>query len=127
MDPIYLDHNAGAPLRPEALRALGDAAERCFGNASSAHAFGASARAALSRARKQVAALAGVAPETLVFTGGATESNNTVLRQVEGGAHVVCAATEHPSVLEELAAAGARGVRVTRLPVARDGRLDPER
>ncbi|HXZ84548.1 MAG TPA: cysteine desulfurase family protein [Myxococcota bacterium] len=127
MDPIYLDHNASAPLRPEALRALSDAALHTFGNASSAHAFGAAARAALSRARRRVAELAGVAPEALVFTSGATESNNTVLRQVESGAHVVSAATEHPSVLEELAALRARGVRVSVLPVDRDGRLDPGR
>ena len=127
MDPIYLDHNASAPLRPEALRALCEAAEHGFGNASSAHAFGGRARAALSRARRQLATLAGVAPEALVFTSGATESNNTVLRQVGAGAHLVSAATEHPSVLEELAALSAGGARVTRLPVGRDGRVDPER
>ena len=127
MTQIYLDHNASAPLRPEALHALCDAAAHCFGNASSAHALGAAARAALSRARRQVATLAGVASETLVFTSGATESNNTVLRQLPDGAHVVTAATEHPSVLEELSAAGERGVRTTRLPVGRDGRVDPAR
>jgi cysteine desulfurase len=127
MEPIYLDHNASAPLRPEALRALADAAQRTFGNASSAHAFGADARAALSRARRQVATLAGVAPEAIVFTSGATESNNTVLRGLAAGAHVVAAATEHPSVLEELAALRARGARVTLLPVERDGRVDPLR
>ena len=127
MDPIYLDHNAGAPLRPEALRALSAAHAQLFGNASSAHSFGAEARAARSRARRQVATLAGVAPETLVFTSGATESNNTVLCQVAAGAHVVVSATEHPSVLEALAALRARGVRVTAVPVVRDGRLDPAR
>jgi cysteine desulfurase len=127
MDPIYLDHNAGAPLRPEALRALSAAHAQIFGNASSAHGFGAEARAALSRARRQVATLAGVAPETLVFTSGATESNNTVLCQVAAGAHLVVSATEHPSVLEQLAALRARGVRVTVVPVARDGRLELER
>ena len=127
MDPIYLDHNASAPLRPEAARALADTAARVFGNASSAHAFGAEARAALSRARKQVASLAGIAPDALVFTSGATESNNTVLRQVPSGAGVVTSATEHPSVLEEVAPLRARGVRVTVLDVERDGRLDPRR
>jgi cysteine desulfurase len=125
MDPIYLDHNAAAPLRPEALRALAAAHAQLFGNASSAHGFGAEARAALSRARRQVATLAGVAPESIVFTSGATESNNTVLRQVAAGAHVVTSATEHPSVLEEVAALRARGVRVTLLPVGADGRIDP--
>jgi cysteine desulfurase len=127
MDPIYLDHNAGAPLRPEALRALSAAHAQVFGNASSAHSFGAEARAALSRARRQVATLAGVAPETIVFTSGATESNNTVLRQVADGGHVVVSATEHPSLLEAVAALRARGGRVTQVPVARDGRVDAAR
>jgi cysteine desulfurase len=127
MEPIYLDHNASTPLRPEAARALADASERFFGNASSAHAFGAEARAALSRARSQVASLAGVAPDALVFTSGATESNNTVLCQVRPGEGVVMSATEHPSVLEAAAALRACGARVTVLEVERDGRLDPTR
>jgi cysteine desulfurase len=127
MDPIYLDHNASAPLRPEAARALADASVRVFGNASSAHSFGAEARAALARARKQVASLAGVAPDALIFSSGATESNNTVLCQVPSGAQVVISATEHPSLLEEVAALRARGVRVSVLEVERDGRLDPLR
>lgn len=127
MDPIYLDHNAGAPLRPEALRALSAAHAQLFGNASSAHSFGAEARAALSRARRQVATLAGVAPDAIVFTSGATESNNTVLRQVANGAHVVISATEHPSLQEEVPLLRARGVRVTLVPVGGDGRLDPAR
>jgi cysteine desulfurase len=124
---IYLDHNASSPLRPEALRAHSDALARVFGNPSSAHAAGAEARAVLARARRQVAALAGGAPEGLVFTSGATEANNTVLRRLEAGAHLVTSAVEHPSVLEEAAAARARGVRVTVVPVERDGRLDPAR
>ena len=127
MEPIYLDHNASAPLRPEALRAFAAAAAGTFGNASSAHAFGAEARAVLSRARRQVATLAGVAPETIVFTSGATESNNTVFRALGSGAHAVVCATEHPSVLEEAAALRVRGPRVTLLEVGRDGRVDPAR
>jgi cysteine desulfurase len=127
MEPIYLDHNASAPLRPEVLAALAATQAQVFGNASSAHAFGAEARAALSRARRQVANLARVAPDSLVFTSGATEANNTVLRRVASGSHVLTSAVEHPSVLEELAALRARGVRVTVLGVARDGRIDPAR
>ena len=118
MHPIYLDHNASAPLRPEALRAMAEALAQLPGNASSAHAFGAAARAALANARRQIAELCGVAPDTLVLTSGATEANNTVLRSAHG--RIVTAATEHPSVLE--AAPGA-----TVLAVERDGRLDPAR
>jgi cysteine desulfurase len=127
MDPIYLDHNASAPLRPEALRALSAAQAQLFGNASSAHRFGAEARAAVTRARKQVATLAGVAPEAIVLTSGATESNNTVLRAVASDAHVVVSAVEHPSVLEEASALRARGVRVSVVPVGRDGRVEVTR
>src|SRR5258705_4142263 len=125
MDPIYLDHNASAPLRPEALRAMQEALAQLPGNASSAHGFGAEARAALSAARKHIAALCGVAPDTLVLTSGATEANNTVLRSLRG--RLVTSATEHPSLLEEAAALRAAGVDVTVLPVERDGRLDPAR
>src|SRR5262245_66288924 len=81
MDAIYLDHNASAPLRPEALRAMTEALAQLPGNPSSAHAAGAAARAALAKARRQIAELCGVAPDALVLTSGATEANNTVLRQ----------------------------------------------
>jgi cysteine desulfurase len=124
---IYLDHNASAPLRSEALKATQEALERAFGNPSSTHAAGADARAWLSRARRQVATLAGVTAEALVFTSGATEANNTVLRGLGPGARLVTSAVEHPSLLEEAEAFEARGGRVTRVPVGRDGRVDPVR
>ena len=131
MNDVYLDYNATAPLRPEALRAIGDVLANVHGNPSSTHAFGAAARAALARARKQVADALGVAAETIVFTSGATEANNTVLRQAARGAgrgaHLVTCATEHPSVLEEVRALESEGCRVTILPVERDGRLDAGR
>jgi cysteine desulfurase len=128
MEPIYLDHDATAPLRPEALAVLADAHAHVPGNASSAHAFGAAARDLLVRARRQLAELAGVAPESLVFTSGATESNHTALHQLaaRGGAHLVTCASEHISVLAGAEALRAAGVRVTVLPVGRDGRLDPD-
>ncbi|HTO55912.1 MAG TPA: cysteine desulfurase family protein [Myxococcota bacterium] len=123
---IYLDHNASAPLHPAALAAIQDALVGAFGNPSSAHAAGAEARARLSRARRQVAALSGVSPEAIVFTSSASEANNTVLRSLGAGARLVTSAVEHPSVLEEAAALERRGGRVTVLPVGRDGRLDPD-
>jgi cysteine desulfurase len=132
MSDVYLDYNATAPVRPEAQRAIAEVLARVHGNPSSAHAFGAEARAALARARKQVAEALDVAPETIVFTSGATEANNTVLRHAARGApgpdvHLVTCATEHPSILEEVRALAADGCRVTVLPVERDGRLDVER
>jgi cysteine desulfurase len=130
MQPVYLDYNATSPARPEAVRALAEALEQFAGNPSSTHAFGAAARDLLARARRQVASAAGVAPETIVFTSGATESNNAVLchvaRRAPGGRVVTCG-TEHPSVLETLRALASSGVRTELVPVGRDGRIDPER
>jgi cysteine desulfurase len=127
---IYLDHNATTPLRPEVVDAMTAALRERWGNPSSTHAEGAAARAALERAREQVAALVGAAPREVTFTSGATEANNLVLRGVLASArarHVVTTTVEHPSVEEPLAALEAEGVtRVTRVPVDRSGRLDPE-
>jgi cysteine desulfurase len=121
---IYLDHNATTPLRPEVIEAMARALRDRWGNPSSVHAEGAAARAAVERAREQVAALAGARPAEVVFTAGASEANNTVLSGV--GRHLVTTAVEHPSVLAPAEALAARGVRVTRLPVDAGGLLAPE-
>jgi cysteine desulfurase len=127
---IYLDHNATTPLRPEVVAAMGEALRSCFGNPSSTHAEGAAARAALERARGEVASLLGVAPGEVTFTAGATEANNTALFGALAARperrHVVSTTIEHPSVEEPLRALEQRGVRVTRAPVDRDGRVDLE-
>src|SRR5262245_42150961 len=105
---IYLDHNATAPLRPEArdamLAFLGPPA-----NPSSAHREGARARAAVEAARADVAALVGAAPGEIVFTSGATEANNLALGSAGAAPTLVTTAIEHASVLEPARAlAGAR-------------------
>ena len=92
----YLDHNATTPLRPEARAAL-VAALDLNGNASSVHAEGRLARAAIETARQQVAALVGASPREIVFTSGGTESNNAVLRA--GWDTILVAGIEHDSVL----------------------------
>lgn len=132
MSEVYFDYNATAPVRPEVQRAIADVLAHTHGNPSSTHRFGEAARAALARARKQVADALGAAPDSVVFTSGATEANNTVLRHAASTAarssvHLVTCATEHPAVLEEVRALAADGCRVTVLEVERDGRLDPER
>jgi cysteine desulfurase len=118
---VYLDHNATAPLRPEAREAmlalLGTPA-----NPSSAHREGARARAALETARAEVAALLGARPAEIVFTSGATEANNLALRGAARGA-VVTTAVEHASVL---AAARAVGAPLTIVPVDGEGRVDAD-
>jgi cysteine desulfurase len=126
---IYLDHNATTPVRPEVVEAMAAALRERWGNPSSTHAEGAAARAAVERAREQVAELVGTAPRDVVFTSGATEANNMALHGVLAvgqGRHVVTTTVEHPSVEEPLRALEAAGARVTRVPVDRGGRLDPE-
>jgi len=117
---IYLDHNAGAPLRPEAREAmlafLGAPA-----NPSSAHREGARARSAVETARAEVAALIGARPAEIVFTSGATEANNLALRG-SGGA-LVTTAIEHASVLDTARALAAGGRPVRIVPVDREGRV----
>jgi len=112
---IYLDFNATAPLRAEALDAV-TAAMGEVGNASSVHGFGRAARARVERARRQVAALVGAAPGSVIFTSGGTEANNQALR-AEARPRAFAAAIEHESVL------AAREDAVP-LPVLPDGRAD---
>ena len=120
---IYLDHNAGAPLRPEVrvamLDVLGPPA-----NPSSAHREGARARSAVEASRAEVAAVIGAAPSEIVFTSGATEANNLALRGTAGG--IVTAAIEHASVLETARALAAAGRRLTVVGVDEEGHVDTD-
>ncbi|HLK11999.1 MAG TPA: cysteine desulfurase family protein [Candidatus Binatia bacterium] len=97
---VYLDHNAGAPLRPAVRDAVLAVLAGPPANPSSAHREGARARRLLEEARREVAALVGGAPAEIVFTSGATEANNLALRGVRAGARVLTTAIEHASVLE---------------------------
>ena len=128
---IYLDHNATTPVRAEVVDAMTEVLRGGFGNPSSTHAEGASARSMIERARAQVAAGLGAQPTEVIFTGGATESNNTVLRGVVGTAlergerpHLIISTVEHPSVLEPCERLEEQGARVTRLEVDGDGLID---
>jgi cysteine desulfurase len=121
---IYLDHNAGAPLRPavrDAMRAFIDGGPHA--NPASVHRAGQHARRELERARERVAGLIGAAPRDVVFTSGGTEANNLALF---GGVSpdrrsIITTAIEHSSILEPLAALAKRGFGVTRLLPASDG------
>ena len=126
---IYLDYNAGAPLAPEARRAMVAHLGEVTGNASSIHWAGRRARAALDEARTSVAALIGAAPGDIVFTSGGTEANNLALRGATGderSGHVVTTAVEHASVLDTCDALELEGCGVTRIGVDRLGRVDPD-
>ncbi len=125
---IYLDHNATTPLRREVLEAMLPYLGEWTGNASSAHARGRAARAAVERARRTIAAALGAQPSEIVFTGGGTESNNLALFgavPAPRGAHLVVSPIEHASVLGPVGELERRGAQVTWLPVDGEGRVRP--
>ena len=113
--PIYLDYNATAPVRPEAAFAVAEAL-RAPGNASSVHGFGREARRILEDAREAVAGLVGATPAQAIFTSGGTEANNLALAGT-GRARVLVSAGEHDSVLQAVPEA-------ERIPLQPDGRVD---
>ncbi len=131
---IYLDHNATTPLRPEVREAMARALGESYGNPSSPHAEGAAARVAIEAARDQVASAIGLRGwepgERIVFTAGASESNNAILRWGPGsvpGSRVISTTVEHPSVDAPLEDLAGRGVRVDRLAVNAEGLVDVDR
>jgi cysteine desulfurase len=130
MKGVYLDYNASTPLAPEVVEAMRPFLTENFGNPSSHHWAGAPAKAAVERARSQVAALLGCGPDEVIFTSGGTESNNHALKGVffanrDRGDHVVTTAVEHPAILQPLGFLERLGAKVTILPVDRAGRVDP--
>jgi len=130
--PVYLDHHATTPVDPRVVDAMLPYFSEVFGNpASSGHAFGWKAREAVEKARKEVAALIGASAREVVFTSGATESNNWALggvakRAPAGRRHVAVSAVEHKAVLEPARALEEAGWRLTVMPVEPDGRLAVE-
>lgn len=132
MRPIYLDYNATTPVDPHVRDAMLPYLSDLYGNASSAHVYGAEAHGAVSRARVQVADFIAAHPDDVVFTGGGSESDNlaikgTVFARLGQSTHVVTAGAEHPAVLQTLAYLQRRfAVRVTVLPVDARGRVDPD-
>ncbi len=129
--PVYLDHHATTPLDPRVLAAMMPYLTGKFGNAASRnHRFGWEAQQAVETARNQIAGLIGATPQEIVFTSGATESDNLAIKGVveanaREGAHIVTSAIEHKAVLDACQSLERRGCRVTRLPVGRDGLVDP--
>jgi cysteine desulfurase len=128
--PVYLDAHATTPVDPRVLAAMLPCFTEDFGNAASrTHAFGWRAEEAVDRAREQAAALLGASPKEIVWTSGATESNNLALLGAmeamrDRGDHLITCVTEHPSVLDPARELERRGFRVTRLPVDATGLLD---
>lgn len=127
--PIYLDAHATTPCDPRVVDAMLPTFTQTFGNASSrTHAYGWQAEALVEAARERVAGLVGAHPSEIVFTSGASESNNLALKGIARavaakGRHLVTCVTEHRTVLDSAARLEREGFRVTPLPVGPDGRL----
>jgi len=126
MRKVYLDHSATTPADRRVIEAMLPYLTEKFGNASSVHQFGQEARAAVDRARRQIASLVGARANEIVLTSGGTEANNLAIRGLcetvaSQGRHVITSAIEHPSVRGVFDALEKQGWEVSRLPVYEDG------
>ena len=126
---IYLDNHATTPVDPRVLDAMLPYFRERFGNASSrTHSFGWQAEDAVDHAREQIASLIHAQPKDIVFTSGATESDNLAIKgiaQAAGACHIITQATEHHAVLDSCRAIERKGVAITVLPVNTHGMVDP--
>jgi cysteine desulfurase len=126
---IYLDYNATTPIAPEVVKAMLLFLSEEFGNPASGYPHGWRAAEAVAAARKEVAETLGCTPEEIVFTSGATEANNTVIKGVAWrfrAGQIITTAVEHPAVSVPCQWLAAHGFEITTLPVNKEGRVDPE-
>jgi|SRR5690242_3706074 len=130
--PIYMDNHATTPLDPRVVAAMLPFFGEKFGNAASrSHSFGWAAEEAVENARGQIASLIGATAKEIIFTSGATESDNLMIKGVaeryrQTGNHIITQVTEHKAVLDTCKHLEKNGFEVTYLAVQSDGRVDPE-
>ncbi len=130
MRRIYLDHNATTPMDSGVLETIAMVNQKCFGNPSSIHASGNEARFIVESARRNVAQLINCTARRIVFTSGGSEADNLAIKGVayanrHRGNHIITSTIEHPAVLLACEWLEHQGFRVTRLPVDREGLLNP--
>jgi cysteine desulfurase len=127
---IYLDYNASTPVDSRVLDALLPYLREKYGNPSSSHDFGVACRAGIEQARERAAVLLGCEASEIIFTSGATESNNMVIKGIAAaspkGSRIITSQIEHPAVLEPCRFLEKQGYPVTYLPVDRYGMVDPD-
>ena len=127
--PIYMDYHATTPCDPRVVEAMLPYFTTHFGNAASRnHPFGWEAEEAVEKGRKQIADLIGASPKEIVFTSGATESDNLAIKGAtemyrEKGNHLITCVTEHKAVIDTCKHLEKTGYRVTYLAVRKDGRV----
>jgi cysteine desulfurase len=126
-DFVYMDYNATTPVRGEVAERLRELTERVYGNASSVHWAGREAKRVLDESRERVAAVLGVRPSEVVFTGGGSESDNLAIKGIawaRGKGRIVTSAIKHPAVLETCRFLASRGFEVVEVPPRPNGRVD---
>jgi len=128
---VYLDTSATTPVDSEVIAAMLPYFNQEFGNASSVHSYGQSAKAAIDNARRQVASLVGAAPNEIVFLSGGTEADNLAIKGIaeasqKHGRHIITSRIEHPAVSNTCSELSLAGYDVTWLPVGENGLVDPE-
>ena len=130
MMQIYLDYSATTPIRPEAIAIMQQAFTQQWGNPSSLHTWGQRSATLVERARIKVANLIHTVPESIIFTSGGTEADNMaimgVARCYEKPQHIIISSVEHSAISQPARMLENWGWQVTRLPVDRQGRVDPE-
>jgi cysteine desulfurase len=128
---IYLDHNATTPVDPRVVEAMLPYFVEKFGNAASDHTYGLEAKRAVDKAREQIARVVNARPDEIIFTSGATESDNIALfgvaeKYASKGDHIITCVTEHKAILDCCKRLDELGKPVTYLPVDQHGLVDPE-
>ena len=132
MQRIYLDYAATTPVDKRVLKEMLPYFSEEFGNSMSLHSFGQASKLALENSRQILADLINAKPNEIIFTGSATESNNTVLKGLAfrspkgGGCHIIISSIEHPCIIESAKWLQRQGFEITKLPVDKFGMVNPE-